>query len=70
MIMFNTYMTQLTCSHHGILIRDKINTYLDAKGTSENICFLCEQLIRGNTTDFTRRILYERVNFFRSTQNW
>ena len=23
MIMFNTYMTQFTCSHHGILIREK-----------------------------------------------
>ena len=24
MIMFNTYLTQLTCSHHGILIREKL----------------------------------------------
>ena len=23
MIMFNTYMTQFTCSHHGIIIREK-----------------------------------------------
>ena len=23
MIIFNTYMTQFTCSHHGILIREK-----------------------------------------------
>ena len=30
MIMFSTYMTQFTCSHHGILIREKITTYLDA----------------------------------------
>ena len=34
MIMFNTYMTQFTCSHHGILISEKITTYLDAKGKS------------------------------------
>ena len=34
MIVFNTYITQFTCSYHGILIRKKISTYLDAKGTS------------------------------------
>ena len=28
-VMFNTYMTQFTCSHHGILICEKITTYLD-----------------------------------------
>ena len=32
MIMFNTYMTQFTCSHHVILIHEKITTFLDAKG--------------------------------------
>ena len=42
MIMFNTYMTQFTCSHHGILIREEITTYLDAKGKSKRTCFLCE----------------------------
>ena len=42
MIMFNTYMTQFTCSHHGILIHIKITTYLDAKGKSKRTCFLCE----------------------------
>ena len=31
MITFNTYMTQFTCSHHGILIRETFTTYLDAK---------------------------------------
>ena len=31
-ITFNTYMTQFTCSCHGILIRETITTYLDAKG--------------------------------------
>ena len=43
MITFNMYMTQFTCSHHGILIREKITTYLDAKGTSKKTCFSCEQ---------------------------
>ena len=42
MIMFNTYMTQFTCSHHGILSLEKITTYLDAKGKSKRTCFLCE----------------------------
>ena len=31
MIMFNTYVTQFTCSHHVIITREKITTYLDAK---------------------------------------
>ena len=35
MITFNTYMTQFTCLYHGILIREKIVTYFDAKGTSK-----------------------------------
>ena len=54
MIMFNTYMTQFTCSHHGILIREKITPYLDAKGKSKRNCFLCEELIKIKTPDFTR----------------
>ena len=54
MIMFNTYMTQFTCSHHGILIREKITTYLDAEEKSKNTCFLCEQLIQTKTPDFVR----------------
>ena len=64
MITFNTYMTQFTCSHHGILIREKITTYLDAKGKYKNTCFLCEELIQANNPDFTRGILYERVKLF------
>ena len=64
MITFNTYITQFTCSHHGILIREKITTYLDAKVTSKNNCFLCEQLIQARTPDFTRRRLYARVKLF------
>ena len=43
MIMFNNHMTQFTCSHHGILILEKITTYLDAKGKSKRTCFLCEE---------------------------
>ena len=64
MIMFNTYMTQFTCSNHGILIREKITTYLDAKGKSKRTCFLCEKLIKTKTPDFTRGKLYERVKLF------
>ena len=37
MIKFNTYRAQFTCSHNGIPIREKITTYLDAKGTSKII---------------------------------
>ena len=61
MIIFNTYMIQLTFSYHGILIRENITTYLDAKVTYKKTCFLCEQLIQGNTPYFARRILYDRV---------
>ena len=43
MITFNTYMTQFTCLHHGIIIRGKITTYLDEKGTYKKTCFLSEQ---------------------------
>ena len=64
MIMFNMYMTKFTCSHHGILIRQIITTYLDAKGTSKNTYFLCEQLIQDNNPDFTRGRLHERVKLF------
>ena len=54
MIMFNTYMTQFTCSHHGILIREEITTYLDAKGRFKRTCFLREELIKTKTPDFIR----------------
>ena len=57
-------MTQLTCSHHGILIREKITTYLDAKGKSKKTCFLCEESITTKTPDFTRGKLHERVKLF------
>ena len=69
MITFNTYMTQFTCSHHVILIRGKITTYLDAKGTSKKTCFLCEKLIQAKTPGFARRKLYERVKLFSIQRN-
>ena len=64
MIMFNTYMTQFTCSHHGILILEKITTYLDAKRKSKRNCFLCEELIKTKTSDFICGKLHERVKMF------
>ena len=64
MITFNTYKAQFTCSHHGILIREKITTYLDAKGTNKKTCFFFEQIIQAKTPYFTRGILYERVKLF------
>ena len=57
-------MTQFTRSHHGILIREKITTYLDAKGKSKRTCFLCEELIKTKTPDFIRGKLHERVKLF------
>ena len=68
-IMFDTYMTQFTCSHHGILICEKITTYLDAKGTSKDNYFLCEQLIQANNPNFTCGRLYERVKLFSIQRN-
>ena len=62
--MFNTYMTQFTCSHHGILIIEKITTYLDEKGKSKRTCLLCEDFIKTKTPDFTRGKLHERVKLF------
>ena len=64
MIMFNTYMTQFTCSHHGILILEKITTYLDAKGTSKSTCFLRKELIKTKTSDFTRGNIHKRLKLF------
>ena len=62
-------MTQFTFSHHGILIRKKITTYLDAKGKSKRTCFLCEELIKIKTPDFTRGKLHERVKLFSMQRN-
>ena len=62
-------MTQFTCSYRGILIRKKITIYLDAKGTSKNTCFLCEQVIQAKTPDFTSGRLYERVKLFPVQRN-
>ena len=57
-------MQQFTCSHHGILILEKITTYLDAKGKSKRTCLLYEDLIKIKTPDFTRGKLHERVKLF------
>ena len=57
-------MTQFTCSHHGILIRENITTCLDAKKVSKNNCFLCEQIIQAKTPEFKLRRLYVRVKLF------
>ena len=54
-------MTKFTCSHHGILIRGKITTYLDEKGKSKKTHFLCEKLIQAKTPDLTCGRLYERI---------
>ena len=71
MIMLNTYMTQFTCSHNAILIFEKITTYLDAKRKPKSTCFLCEELIKTKTPDFTRGKLHERVkNVFHTTEDW
>ena len=66
--MFNTYMTQFTCSHHGIRILEKITTYLDAKGKSKSTCFLCEEVIKIKTPYFTRGKLHERIKLFSMQQ--
>ena len=57
-------MTQFICSHHGILIREEITTYLDAKRKSKRTCLLCEELIKTKTTDFTRGKIHKRVKLF------
>ena len=57
-------MTQFTCSHHRILVREKITTYLDAKGKAIRTCFLCEELNKTKTPDFTCGNLHERVKLF------
>ena len=57
-------MNQFTCSHHSILIREKITTYLDAKGIYKKTCFSCGKLIQAKTPDFNLRIMYERVKLF------
>ena len=57
-------MSQFTCSHHGIIICEKITTYLDAKGTSKNTSPLCELIIQSKTPDFTHKRIYARVKLF------
>ena len=58
------YQRVIPIYDHGILIREKITTYLDAKGESKKNCFLCEQLIQNSTPGFTRGRLYEKVKLF------
>ena len=67
--MFNTYMNQFTSSHHDILIHRKITTYLDANRKSKKTYFLCKQLIKTKTPDFTGGRLYERVKNFLIQRN-
>ena len=62
-------MAHLTCSHHGILILEKITTYLDTKEKSKRTCFLCEELIKIKTPDFTRGKLHGRVKLFSMQRN-
>ena len=64
MIMLNMCMTKFTYSHHGILIRETITTYLDAKGKYKSTFFSYEELIKTKTPDFTRRKLHDRVKLF------
>ena len=37
---------------------------MDVEVKSKRTCFLCEELFKTKTLDFTRGRLYERVNFF------
>ena len=69
MITFNKYMTQFDCSHYGILIREKITTFFDAKGTYKKTFLLCTKLIQAKTPYFTRGILYVRLKLFSIKRN-
>ena len=55
MIMFKTYMTQFTCSHHCILILEKSPLIWMKKGKSKRTYFLCEDCIKIKTPDFIFR---------------
>ena len=70
MITFYTYMTQFNCSHHGILICEKITTYLDA-GKSKKTCFLMWTINPNKESWFhTQNTVWESKNVFHSTQDW
>ena len=62
-------MTQFTCWHHGILIRETITTYFDAKGASKKTCLLCEKYPQAKTPDFIFRRMYDRVEMFSIQRN-
>eukprot|EP00978_Attheya_sp_CCMP212_P037520 scaffold177762_cov62-Attheya_sp.AAC.1 len=64
MIMFHTYMPQFSCSHHGVVMLDKVTYYLNDKGKKKKTCVFCEQLIQEKTSDFERGRLYEKVKLF------
>ena len=66
--MFNTYMNQFICSHNGVLIREISTNYLNARGISKKTCFLCEELTKIKTPDFTRGKLHDRVKLFSMQQ--
>eukprot|EP00978_Attheya_sp_CCMP212_P018583 scaffold51031_cov63-Attheya_sp.AAC.3 len=53
---------QIICSHHGVVILDKVTYYLDAKGgKKKKTCWFCEQLIQAKKPDFERGRLYEKA---------
>ena len=64
MLMFNTYMTQFTCSHHGIIIHKKSPVILIQKENLKIFYFLCKKLIQSKTPYFTHGRLYERFKMF------
>ena len=70
MVTFNKYMTQFCFSHHGILIRENITTYLYAKGTSKRLV----SYVKNNTIQESwlhrRNTVWESKTFFQSTQGW
>ena len=70
MIMFNTYTTQCTCSHYGIIIHGKITTYLDEKGTYKRII----SYVKINPSQYslfhTLKTVWESKTVFHSTQYW
>ena len=63
-IMFHTYMTQYSCSQHGVVLLEKVTYYLDDAGKKHNTCWFCEQLIQAKTPNFVRGRLYEKVKLF------
>ena len=67
MIMFNTYMTQFTCSHHGILIREKSPLMWMQRENLKGLVSYVKK--KTKTPDFTRGNIYERVKLFSMQRN-